>query len=289
MKIAAILREDSFFYGSASGINLLNNELNYVDMINILNPYDEGALILALEQKDLNPEMEVSVVVMDTGNGSSDLLKMGLSLGADCGILLKGQEEGTPFDGAACQWSKALAAIDWQILLVGANRSDTQEDEFGIYLGEYLKLPVVSGVAGFQLLSDKEVRCWRKIEKGNREVVESELPAILTVEQTGKVRYPTLKNIAAPKGHRIRNLLMEKEQSQQTGMENQVSFQKYIPPRTRAKKGLVEINSNLPVSDRLAQLFGGGQTEKKKTDEHMGSPEELAQKVLEYLIRKGVI
>lgn len=290
MKVAAILRQNSFFYGSVLGINPLNNELNYIDMINILNPYDECALILALEQKDLNPKVEVSVVVMDTGHDSSDLLIKGLNLGADCGILLKKeQEENTLFDGTACQWSKGLAAIDWQILLVGANKIDTQEDEFGVYLGEYLSLPVVSGVTDLQILSDKQVRCWRKLEKGNREIVESELPAILTVEQIGKVRYPTLKKIANPKEHRIRNLLIEKEQVQQKKMENKVSLQKYSPPRTRPKKGLFEINSNLPVSDRLTQLFTGGVSEKKKADELIGSPEKLAKNVLEYLIKKGVI
>lgn len=259
-------------------------------MINILNPYDEGALILALEQKDLNPKVKVSVVAMDTEGNSSDLLKKGLNLGADCSILFKKeQQDAIRFDEDTYYWSQGLATIDWQILLVGANKIDTLEDEFGIYLGEYLNLPVVSGVVDLQILPDKKARCWRKLEKGNREIVECDLPIVLTVDQISKVRYPTLRKIAASEENRILNLSREKEQKKR--VEKKVILLKYQPPRARVKKGLFEINSNLSVSDRLTQLFGGGISEKKKgsADELNGSPGELAQKVLDCLIKKEVI
>lgn len=259
-------------------------------MITILNPPDECALLMALEQKDLDHKVEVSLVALNTEDDSSDFLKRALSLGADSGILLgNGREREMNLNSDAYFWSRALTRLDWRIVMVGMNKIDTQEDEFGVYLGEYLNLPIVSGVIGLEALSDKKVRCWRKLEKGNREVIECDLPALLSVEQTNRVRYPTLKRIARSQGYQIAKLCQEK--GWEKSIEGKIVFQKYQSPRARVKKGLVEMDSNLSVSERLAQLFSGGRSEKKNghSDELRGPPQELAQKVLEYLIQWRVI
>lgn len=291
MKIGVILRQLSFFYGSELGIDPSSNELNYSAMITTLNPYDEGALILALEQKDLNPKIEVFVAAMDSGHDAGDLLKKGINLGADKGVLLK-NDEGDPiyFNEDVYKWSKWLAAIDWEIFLIGANKIDTQEDEFGVFLGEYLNVPVVSGIVNLQILTNKKIKCWRKLEKGNREIVECELPALLTVEQINKVRYPSLKRIAAPKEQYIINFYL-KEGLEKEKKEKKIILQEYRPARVRPKKGLFELNRNLSSTDRLDQLLSGGIDKKEKIsgDELRGTPDELAQKVLDYLIKIRII
>jgi len=288
MKIAVILRDTGFFYGSAIGIDPVDGRFNEKDMITILNPYDESALMLALDQKDLDHEAEIIVVGMNS-EGSSDTLKKGLCMGADRGVLLSREAAGSlSIEEEVLLWCKGLSTIEWEILLVGASTIDTHSDEFGVYLGEYLKLNVVMGITSLKILANKKVSATRKLEKGHRQIVECDLPAILTVEQTGTAKYPTLRNIALSKEGKILYERLREEEKKKSG--EKTALQKYSPPRARPKKGLPEIDGSLSVSDRLSQLFSGGVTEKKsEEDELMGPADEVAEKLLNHLVQKNIL
>ena len=57
MKIAVILRDVSFFYEAVIGIDPASNELLREKLIRTINPSDESALVLALDQKDVKGEI----------------------------------------------------------------------------------------------------------------------------------------------------------------------------------------------------------------------------------------
>lgn len=289
MKIGVILRKISFFYGSESGIDFSTNELNYSGMLTILNPFDEGALILALEKKDSIPHIRVFVTAMDHKNNAITLLENGINLGADIGFLYDDHPNNSNlFQEDPYKWSKFLSLMDWDLLLIGANRTDTQEDGFGILLGEYLNIEVVSSIIDFQPLSNGRVRCIRKLEKGNREVVECKLPVLLTVEQINKVRYPSLKRIASPKEKYI---VCIEDKLEEERKNKRIMFLKYAPPRARTKRGLLELTestSSLNIFDKLLGK-GMGRTGETSENELKGSPEKIAEKFIEYLIKIGVI
>jgi len=288
MKIGVILRKMSFFFSSELGVDPSTNELNYSSMITTLNPFDEGALILALEQKDLNSKIEVFVAAMDSGEDSIDLLKNGINLGADGGILFTNNSKNSPsLHEDPYKWSKYLSLIEWDLFLVGANKIDTEEDEFGILLGEYLSVNVVSGIVNFELLPNGNIYCWRKLEKGNRELVECRLPALLTVEQINRVRYPSLKRIVSPKEKYIIKFENKFEKEQKN---HKIILQKYRPSRTRTK-GAYEFSELGSSSNLFQNLLSGGLDQKEKIsgEEIKGLPEEIAQKFIEYLIKIDIL
>lgn len=289
MKIGVILRKISFFYGSASGIDFSTNELNYSGMLTILNPFDEGALLLALEKKDSIPQIKVFVTAMDYKDNAIDLLENGINLGADSAFLYNDHpSKSNFFQEDPYKWSKFLSSIDWDLLLIGASRTDIEEDGFGIILGEYLNIDVVSGIIDFQPMPNGRLRCIRKLEKGNREIVECKLPALLTVEQINKVRYPSLKRIASPKEKYI---VCIEDKFEEERKNKKIIFLKYAPPRARTKKGLFELNEATSSLNIFDKLLGKRADRKGETSENelKGSPEKIAEKFIEYLVKIGVL
>lgn len=288
MKIGVILRKISFFYGSESGIDFSTNELNYSGMLTILNPFDEGALVLALEKKDSIPQINVSVIAMGDKDNTIDLIENGINLGADIGFLYNDHpSKSSFFQEDPYKWSKFLSSINWDLLLLGANRTDIQEDGFGIILGEYLNIDVVSSIIDFQTLSNGRLRCIRKLEKGNREFVECKLPALLTVEQINKLRYPTLKRIASPKEKYI---ICVEEKFEKVEKNERIVFLRYAPPRARTKKGSFELNESTSPLNIFDKLLGRMDQKGKTFEEELkGPPDKIAEKFIEYLIKIGIL
>ncbi|HEY8485002.1 MAG TPA: electron transfer flavoprotein subunit beta/FixA family protein [Longimicrobiales bacterium] len=162
----------------------------------IVSPYDEYAVETALRLKEARGEGEVvAVTVGDAAAGES--LRAVLAMGADRGVLLRGE---TTMDGLAT--ARALAAelggAQADLILFGLKAADDEQQQVGPMVAELLGLPCVTAVAEVEV-GDGQVVCRREVE-GGVEVVESPLPAVLTITK-GKFepRYASLKGIMAAK------------------------------------------------------------------------------------------
>lgn len=162
----------------------------------VISPYDEFALETALRLKESHGSAEVLVVSAGEST-TGEQLRSALAMGADGAVLLKGQ---TTYDGLAT--AHALAAEireqNADLVLLGMKAVDDDQQQVGPMLAELLDRPCVT-VAASVTLDGKAVVCEREIE-GGVEVVEAELPAVVTVTKGAfEPRYPSLKGIMAAK------------------------------------------------------------------------------------------
>lgn len=148
----------------------------------ILNPADFHALEEGLRIKD---EYGAKVIAVSVAPERGDtVLRKALRYGADRAIRV---------------WNRPLIQADtWMIssilkqviqeigfdLVLCGNRSKSTSSEFmGVALSERLRVPVVTGVVGFEFHGKKEVLVHKKLERGKRETHSLQFPAVMTVDE----------------------------------------------------------------------------------------------------------
>jgi electron transfer flavoprotein beta subunit len=162
----------------------------------IVSPYDEFALEAALRAKEAKGAGEVVAISLGEA-AAAEQLRSALAMGADRAVLLKG--EATP-DGLATARTLVaeLSALDAPLVLFGIKAVDDDQQQVGPMVATLLDRPCVTGVSEFAVEGEKVV-CHREVE-GGVEIVETELPAVLTVTKgPHEPRYPSLKGIMAAK------------------------------------------------------------------------------------------
>jgi electron transfer flavoprotein beta subunit len=163
----------------------------------IVNPYDEFAIEEALQRKEKAGGGEVVVIALGA-DAAQETMRGALAMGADRGVLLKAEK--IPADALAV--AKALAAElkdgGHDLILFGKLAVDDANHAVGPMVAELLELPCVTAISKLELEGAKGV-AEREIE-GGVEVVEFQLPAVLTAEKgLNTPRYPALKGIMAAK------------------------------------------------------------------------------------------
>jgi len=163
----------------------------------VISQFDAVAVEAALRIRDKLGEGKITVVTLGP-EASRDVLKHGLAMGADEGVLLtdKAFEEGdhnatanalaaaiqklAPFDLVFC----GRQAVDWDMGVVGS------------ILAELLNLPCVTLAKGVEVRDGKVMA--ERILPDASEMVEAPLPALVTVSnELGEPRYPQLRQIMA--------------------------------------------------------------------------------------------
>jgi len=162
----------------------------------IVSSYDEFALEAALRTRDAQGGGEVTALTMGDA-GAAEQLRSALAMGADRAVLLRGD---VSMDGLPT--AKALAAelrdADAPLILFGVKAVDDDQQQVGPMVATILGRPCVTAVASYELLDGRAV-CHREVE-GGVEVVEVELPAVLTITKgVFEPRYASLKGIMAAK------------------------------------------------------------------------------------------
>ena len=163
----------------------------------ILSPYDEYAIEAALRHRDAAGG-EVNLVSLAAAP-AQEQLRTGLAMGADSATLLQGEApDALSTAKGLAEWflMPAGGGGDVELILLGVKAADFDQQQVGPMLGVLLDRPCVTGVVTFEL-GDDVVRCEREIE-GGVEVVEAEMPAVLTMTK-GKhePRYASLRGIMA--------------------------------------------------------------------------------------------
>jgi electron transfer flavoprotein beta subunit len=166
---------------------------DYLDFA--LNEWDGYATEEALRVRDATGEGEVVAVTVGDED-AEDAMRRALAMGVDRGIRVWSDELG----GAdPITVARALAEVvrseSADLVLCGVQSSDAVQAATGTALAEALDLPRVAVVTKLEL-GDGTATVHRELEGGLVDVVEVELPAVLTI-QTGinEPRYATLRAI----------------------------------------------------------------------------------------------
>jgi electron transfer flavoprotein beta subunit len=159
----------------------------------VMSPFDEQALEAALRLKDKVAGATVTVISIGTA-AARDVLKHGLSMGADEAILLTCPER---FDAdgyvTASLLSRAIRKLGaFDLILTGRQAADLDAGVVGCGLAELLDIPAITFAKDVQV-SGGHVLVERVLDDGI-EIVEADLPALVTVSnELGPPRKPTLR------------------------------------------------------------------------------------------------
>ncbi|MDR1065772.1 MAG: electron transfer flavoprotein subunit beta/FixA family protein [Oscillospiraceae bacterium] len=162
----------------------------------ILNPDDANALEAALELKDKDSDISVSVLSMGPPQATY-MLRECLAMGADDAYLLSSRT----FGGAdTCATSTTLAAGirtigSYDIIFAGRQAIDGDTAQVGPQTAQRLGIPSVTYVQKIREIKDKSVIVERQLEDGY-EVIEVQTPCLLTaVKELNSPRYMTIERI----------------------------------------------------------------------------------------------
>jgi electron transfer flavoprotein beta subunit len=162
-----------------------------------LDPGDEPAIEAALEITE-QAGGEVTVVSMGPEPGL-DAVRKALSIGVHKGVLITDDAlRGADTLASATVLSTAIQLQEPDLVLAAVESTDGYTGTLPQALAEFLGFPALTFARKFEL-KDGTMRIERQTE-GGYEVVESPLPALVTVTAGATTpRYPTLKGIMAAK------------------------------------------------------------------------------------------
>ncbi len=162
-----------------------------------MNRFDEYALEEALRLKDSFNEIRVDVITAGASR-ARDVIKRALGMGADRGIhIITDNDIICDPCLTASLFVKETENEHYDLILTGVMSEDLMQGLTGPLFAEMLKIPSASSVVKIELVPGGNLICAeREVESGNREIIEAQLPVLLTVQGgINTPRYPTLSNV----------------------------------------------------------------------------------------------
>ncbi len=274
-------------------IEPITGQVDYERFVQVLNSADACAVEAAVRLKEL-----VGGTVKAVTLGPKDAegaLRAALAIGADTALRLWNPQadEWGPFTVAAALGAylqRKTPAPD--LILCGDSTSDWSSGIVGPALAQQLDLPQVTGVAQLQLLHEQNpitLQLTRKLERGYRELLEAELPLLITVTgDLNEPRYPSLPAHLASLKAKI-PVLDPQTLMDDTWLDgfDETTLLEIHPPRPRPRR-IPAPDSRHSAYQRIGEIVAGGATGRKKRLVE-GSPEELARVLVEFLKEKGFV
>ncbi|MGB2985737.1 MAG: electron transfer flavoprotein subunit beta/FixA family protein [Phycisphaerae bacterium] len=209
----------------------------------VLDPFDEFGVEQAVQLKEKRSDV-TEVVALTWGPAkAAEALRVALAMGADSGIHLNDPAFESLNELFAAQLIAQAVKKDeagFDLIICGKYHIDLDAGAFGPALAEYLDWPHVGAVQGLEFSEDgKRFTARRRIE-GAEEVVECDLPALLTIEK-GLVepRYPSLPNLMKAKKKPVK-VLTSADLSVEEGLKSGTNFESVAPPPPRPECKLIE-------------------------------------------------
>lgn len=172
------------------------------DVSFVVNPYDEFAVEEALGIKE---RLGGEIVVISAGaKRAAAGLRTCLALGADAAVLIRDDRlESADSLALGLVLARACRELQPDLILFGKHAIGVDNGQVPAVVAEALDLPQVGVVVKLEI-EGARFRAEREIE-GAREVVEGQLPAVLTAQKgLNEPRYASLKGIMAAKKKEIR-------------------------------------------------------------------------------------
>lgn len=169
----------------------------------VIDPFDEFGVELAIQLREKRGDVKEIVSLCLGPEKAAEALRVALAMGADSGIHIcdpKLDTKDEVFAASVMAEAVRKEAAPFDLVLCGKNNIDLDSGAIGPALAEFLDLPHVGAVTALEIADDgKQFKARRRIE-GAEEVVEGELPVLLTIEKgLVEARYPSLPNLMKAK------------------------------------------------------------------------------------------
>ena len=250
----------------------------------IVNPADKIAVEHAVSLKETCDAGRVTVFSMGDNSVIKGLRKC-LAQGADRAVLISVptvNDVDSYLTGVIL--AKVLQPENFDLVLCGAQASDTNGGLVGAVMAEKLGLPLVCEVTKIQIPEESgKLRVHKKLDRGDRAIVEVELPAVLTIETGSKARYPMVRSHLSALNKAIDILDAQSLGLQDGSFDGEKPKIKQLsisPPKPRTK--LFAPPSNLSSVERTMLLMSGG-IQEKKSNVLEGEPEKVANQLIDFL------
>jgi electron transfer flavoprotein beta subunit len=192
--------------GSERKLDPQDNTVARATADNVINEMDEYAIEEALTVKEASGgEVTVLTVGPDT---ATDAIRKALSMGADKAVHVS---DAALHGSDAVQTSAVLAAalgqLDYDLVLCGAEATDSQMSVMPALLAERLGIPQLSGARKLTV-EGSTAKVERQTDGGYWQL-EAPLPAIVSTWDTiNEPRYPSFKGIMAAKKKPVQTLTL---------------------------------------------------------------------------------
>jgi electron transfer flavoprotein beta subunit len=183
--------------GSERRLDPADNTVERASADNVINEMDEYAIEEALTLKEAQGG-EVTVLTVGP-DSATDAIRKALSMGADKAVHISDEAiHGSDALQTSAVLAAALQQLEYDLVLCGAEATDSQMSVMPALLSERLGIPQLSGARKLTVEGTTA-----KIERqtdGGYWAVEAPLPAIVSTWDTiNEPRYPSFKGIMAAK------------------------------------------------------------------------------------------
>jgi electron transfer flavoprotein beta subunit len=254
----------------------------------IVNPFDEFAVEEAIRIRERHGG---TVVAISMGPPQAEqALNTCLAMGVDEAILLSDKLLiGADTIATSYALSKVIEQLgEFEIILCGQQAIDGDTGQVGPGIAENLGIAQVTYVS--RVIIDEpggKATLQREIEEGY-ELIECKFPVLLSV--TKGINEPRFPSKEKPTKH-VRSLCATDLSCDLNRLGMEGSYTQVIdifPPKPRKREGFT-IDSRLSAAERIGLILSGGV--KEKTGEIMEGkpPDQIAEKVTDYLSDRGLI
>lgn len=171
----------------------------------VMSPYDEYAVEEAIQIKE---RAGADVVLLSIGPAETkEIIRSGLAMGADSGVLIDAGSVAVTPRGAAHALAAVLRELAPDLVLAGKQAVDDDASQVPERVAELLGWPHVSTIT--QLVLDGATATVHREVEGGHYAYATPLPTVLTTQKGINVpRYPTLPNIMKAKKKEIREIAL---------------------------------------------------------------------------------
>jgi electron transfer flavoprotein beta subunit len=183
--------------GSERKLDASDNTVARAGADNVVNEIDEYAIEEALTVKEAQGG---EVTVLSVGpDSATDAIRKALSMGADKAVHVSDPAiKGSDAIATSAVLAAALGQLEYDLIICGAEATDSQMSVMPALLAERLGLPQVSGARKLTI-DGSTVKVERQTD-GGFWALEAPLPAIVSTWDTiNEPRYPSFKGIMAAK------------------------------------------------------------------------------------------
>lgn len=193
-------------------IDPVKNTLIRAGVQSILNPYDGYALEKALQLKDANEDVVITVVSMGPPQ-AEEMLRDCLAVKADNAYLVTDRKFGGS-DTLATSYilTSAIQHIEeevgkFDLVFCGKQAIDGDTAQVGPEIAEQLNIPQVTYAIDIKKV-DENVHITRQLDTGDQ-IVEAKLPCLVTFTKTDDLRFPNIKTRLKAKKAEIKHITTE--------------------------------------------------------------------------------
>jgi electron transfer flavoprotein beta subunit len=280
MKIIVCVKQICLTY-ARTGVDPGRDFLAPEDTLYRVNPYDEVALELALQIKELQGSGEIILLTLGPIIAEAELRRC-LARGADDIYQIDTEGEMDPW-GKSQLLARVIGDMGADLILCGKESLDKRNGQVGAVVARHLGMPFVSTIVDLTITDNATARAIRSAGRGVREAVGCPLPAVFSVDLgLHEPRLVTYEGKRRARSSEIRRLDYRKWISARKTISMGM-----FPPRPRPKR-IPTPDSGLEAFYRIGQLLMGSRVEKKGAILR-GDPESQAEGIISFLEEHGFL